>query len=76
MHPLVNVTELTDKQLEDRIQELSRKFMISNNAELRLQVLNILNMYKQELGDRRLRVYQEQFNKQNDKGLDNLISIS
>jgi hypothetical protein len=76
MHPLVNVTELTDKQLEDRIQELSRKFMISNNAELRLQVLNILNMYKQELGDRRFRVYQEQFNKQNDKGLDNLISIS
>ncbi|NBU68420.1 MAG: hypothetical protein EBS49_02155 [Verrucomicrobia bacterium] len=76
IHPLVDTTDLTDKQLEEKIQELSKKYFMVGGAELKNQVALILNIYKNELQNRRMKSYEEQFEKNKEKGLDNLINFN
>ena len=75
IHPLVDTTNLSDKQLEDKIQELGKKYFMVG-VELKSQVALILNIYKNELQQRRMKNYEEQFEKNKEKGLDNLININ
>ena len=76
MNPLVDLTKLTDQQLEDKIQELSRKYFMPMSGELKFQIIQMIDLHKMALQERRMRTYEEQFKKNSDKGLDNLISIN
>jgi len=76
MHPLVDLTTLNDKQLEEKIQELSKKYFMPMSAELRNQLVNMLDIYKMEMHNRRMKTYEESFQKSDDKGLDKLVNIN
>ena len=76
MHPLVDVTSLTDKELDERIQDLSKKYFMPMSGDLKVQVANLIHLYRNELSERRNRVYETQIEKNKDKGLDNLVNIN
>lgn len=76
-NPLVESFEnLTDNQLDDKISELSRKYIISaNNPALQQQILAVLEMHREEMRSRIAQKAQKTLsNDEND--LDNLINIS
>lgn len=74
INPFVDFTDVSDSDLEKKLNELTRKYFMTNNADLKYQVAAVLHMYKEELVNRRNKVYNEQFDKQ--QGLDNLIKIN
>jgi len=74
-NPLLNASALSDSELEKKIQELGHKYFQTNNGDVKVQIMNFLDIYKQELGDRRARAWEKQFQKSN-KGLDNLINVN
>jgi len=53
MHPLItNLGEMTDPQLDQKITELTRKYIIAQglgNGHLQTQILVALNTYRDEL---------------------------
>lgn len=76
MHPLLSdLSNLKDNDLESKIQELTKKYFMTNNVDLRMQVSIVLDDYKEELAKRRAKVWQDQFNNR-DKGLDKLINVN
>jgi len=75
MNPLINVSNLKDNEIDQKIQELSRKYFMTHNSEMKNQILNILNIYKEELSTRRATAWEKQ-SKLNKKDLDNLININ
>jgi len=74
MNPFIDFTNMNDNDLEKRIHEITKKYFMTYNADLKMQLATALNMYKEELSNRRQKVFQEQFGKQ--KGLDNLIKVN
>jgi hypothetical protein len=74
-NPLLNASSLSDAELEKKIQELGSKYFQTNNGDVKVQIINFLDIYKQELNDRRARAWEKQFQK-NNKGLDNLINVN
>lgn len=74
MNPFIDFTNMNDNDLEKRIHEITKKYFMTYNADLKMQLATALNMYKEELSNRRQKVFQEQFEKQ--KGLDNLIKVN
>lgn len=73
-NPLLdNFDDLTDTQLQEKIQDLSRRYFQTRNPELQNQIAVILDMFKQE---QTTRLYKNQ-NSDNDEDsdLDNLINI-
>jgi FKBP-type peptidyl-prolyl cis-trans isomerase (trigger factor) len=75
MNPLISVGSLKDNEIDQKIQELSRKYFMTQNPEMKNQILNILNIYKEELSTRRAAAWEKQSQK-NNKELDNLININ
>jgi hypothetical protein len=75
MNPLISVGSLKDSEIEEKIQELGRKYFMTHNADMRMQIASVLNIYKEELGNRRAAAWEKQFQK-NNKGLDNLINVN
>jgi hypothetical protein len=74
-NPLVDsFSKLSDSEVEDKIIELSRKYVQSYNPQLQMQVGTILEMYKEELRARRAKANMPTDNGEN--SLDNLIKIS
>jgi ribosomal protein L29 len=74
MNPFIEFNNITDNELESKINEITKKYFMTNNGDLKFQLSTALHMYKEELVNRRQRVFQEQFDKK--KGLDNLIKIN
>ena len=74
-HLVKDFAELTDTQVEEKVIELGRKYWMTNNPDLRVQISNVLEMYKEEARARRARAFQKS-QQDDDKGLDNLINIS
>jgi len=75
-NPLVDsFADLSDAQLDEKIAELSRKYFMSTNPHLKLQISAILDMYREEIKSRRAR-QQLQSQQDGDSGLDNLININ
>ena len=74
-NPLLNASTLNDSDLEKKIQELTSKYFQTNNGDVKVQIMNFLDIYKQELSDRRARAWEKQFQK-NNKDLDKLININ
>jgi hypothetical protein len=76
MHPLMeNLSPLKDTELENKIQDLSRKYFQTSNPALQEQILLVLDGYKAELANRRAKFWQEQ-NENRDTDLDSLINVS
>ena len=76
MHPLVdNLNLLKDSELENKINELTRKYFTTYNFELQRQVVMILDSYKEELSKRNQAEYEKMMNTRN-KDLDKLINVS
>ena len=74
MNPFIDFNGMNDNDIEKKIHEITKKYFMTHNAELKMQLATALNMYKEELSNRRQKVFQEQFEKQ--KGLDNLIKVN
>ena len=74
-HLVKDFAELTDTQVEEKVIELGRKYWMTSNPDLRVQISNVLEMYKEEARARRARAFQKS-QQDDDKGLDNLINIS
>ncbi len=76
MHPLIdNLDSLKDTEIEHKISDLNKKYFMVRNQEVRKQILNLLETYRQILTDRRSKEYSKVV-EHKDKNLDNLINIS
>lgn len=76
MNPLVDdLSKLKDTEIENRIQDLSKKYFQTHNLNLQHQIASFLDLYRAELENRRARLWQEQYQKR-DKDLDNLINVN
>jgi hypothetical protein len=77
-NPLVdNFSKLSDNEVEEKISELGRKYWMTRNPEVQMQISTILEMYKSEANVRRAIEYNRQKNEQNgESGLDSLINVS
>lgn len=76
INPLVDdMSSLKDSEIESKIQDLSKKYWATNNPNLRFQIAQFLEIYKEELGTRRAKAWEQQYQKRN-KDLDNLIQVN
>lgn len=75
MHPFItNLASLKDNEIESKIYELSSKYFMTSNQDVKNQIVMILDSYKEELQARRLRDW-EKTSAIKEKGLDKLINI-
>jgi hypothetical protein len=70
-----DLSKLKDTEVENKIQDLTRKYFQSHNPAVQHQITIFLDMYKAELGNRRAKTWQEQYQKR-DTDLDSLINVS
>ena len=76
INPLVdNLSELKDSELESKIQDLSKKYWMVNNPNIRNQIGLFIDMHREDLKSRQARAWEQQNQKRN-KDLDNLIQVS
>ena len=76
MHPLVdNLSYLKDAELENKINDLTRKYFQTYNFSVQAQIIAVLDTYKEELNKRRMVEYEKMMNTR-DKGLDKLIKVN
>jgi hypothetical protein len=76
MHPFASdLSQLKDGELEAKVQELTKKYFISHNPEVRSQIVLFLDTYKEEMRSRQAKVWQTQ-QAQLNNGLDKLINVS
>lgn len=77
-HPLINdPRKIKDQDLEDKIQELSKKYYLAarmGQGGVCTQILAALEMYKEEASRRRSESMNALMKKQN-KDLDDLINV-
>lgn len=77
MHPFMdNLNEFSDAQLEEKITKLNRVYFVTENNDVRQQIILSLDTLKLELEARRARQRQQLLQDGNDNGLDDLINIS
>ena len=76
IHPLAeDFSQLKDADIEQKVQDLSKKYWMVSNPAVKQQISLLLDMYKTELGARRAKLVQQEYQKR-DKDLDNLIKVS
>ena len=78
-NPLIHTLEnLTISEIEEKIIILQRRYFQAGNPSVQAQLLNFLNIYKEELSTRRAIEAQKQRQNQDDgeNSLDNLINVS
>ena len=78
INPLIDsLDHFTLQELEDKIADLQRKYFLTRNPQVQVQIANVLDIYKIELQDRRIKELKRQQSQDNDENsLDNLINIS
>ena len=78
INPLIDsLDHFTLQELEDKIADLQRKYFLTRNPQVQVQIANVLDIYKLELQDRRIKELKRQQSQDNDENsLDNLINIS
>ena len=78
INPLIDsLDHFTLQELEDKIADLQRKYFLTRKPQVQVQIANILDIYKIELQDRRIKELKRQQSQDNDENsLDNLINIS
>ncbi len=74
MHPLLeSLKPLTDSQLENKLYTLNRMYFITENPEVRQQMILIMDSIKLEMEERRT---SKNSNNGLDDDLDKLINVS
>ena len=78
INPLIDsLDHFTLQELEDKIADLQRKYFLTRNPQVQVQITNVLDIYKLELQDRRVKELTKQQNQDNgENSLDNLINNS
>jgi len=71
-----NLEDFTDSQLEEKITKLNRVYFVTENNDVRQQIILSLDTLKLELEARRARQRQQMIEDSDDNGLDNLINVS
>ena len=75
MHPLVsNLEQLSESELENKIFDLSKKYYMTQNPDLHMQIVLIIEDYRTILNKKHQEALQTAMANRN-KGLDNLINI-
>ena len=75
MHPLVtSLADIKDADLEAKIGDLTKKYFMTHNVDVRHQMAMLLDSYKEELNARRAAALDKMMNSR-DKSLDKLINI-
>lgn len=76
MHPLVdNLENLKDPELESKILDLSKKYWQTRNSDVQYQIRMLLDVYNDELRNRRSKLLQQQLENRN-QDLDKLIKVN
>ena len=76
MHPLIDdLSSLKTSVLEEKINELSKKYFLTNNYNVQHQIQMILDVYKIELSKRRANELEKMMETRN-KDLDKLINVN
>lgn len=76
IHPLSeDYSKLKDAEVENRIQDLSKKYFQTQNSAVKHQIAIFIDIYKAELSVRRAKAM-EQLHQKRDKDLDSLIKVS
>jgi hypothetical protein len=76
MHPNVSdLKSLTDSQLEQKLLRLNSIYFMTENPDVRQQMILLMDTYKLELNERLLATKMKQLNQGKDD-LDSLINVS
>lgn len=76
MHPLSgDLASLKDSEVESKIFDLTKKYFMTHNTEIREQISMLLDTYNQELSTRRANALKKLMDNR-DKSLDKLINVS
>ena len=76
MHPLAgDFSKFKDAEIEEKIGDLTRKYFQANHPEMKTQIANLLESYKEELSNRRTASWNKMMANR-DKSLDKLININ
>jgi len=73
IHPHVDTDNMTIRELEEKIYKLNNSYFLSENQEVRQQILLLMDSFKLALEDKQ--VQQKKTNKKNND-LDDLINVS
>lgn len=72
-HPLEeNLSRFTTPQLEEKLQDLSKKYTQTRNPEVQNQMITLIEMYRMELSAR----WAKELANDDNNDLDNLINVS
>lgn len=75
-HPLAgNLNSFKDTELESKIQDLTKKYFMTINPSVQMQISLLLDEYRSELATRRDQKLKDEYQKR-DKDLDNLINVN
>lgn len=76
IHPLAeDFSKLKDNEIENKLQELSRKYWQANNPSVKQQISIFIDLYRTELNVRRAKQLEQVYQKR-DKDLDNLVKVN
>jgi len=68
-----NFEDLTDSQIQEKVQDLTRRYYQTRNPGLQNQIAVMLDMFRQE---QTTRMYRQKQQDDDDPDLDNLININ
>jgi len=71
----VDLSKLKDVELENKMQDLTKKYFQTSNGAIRLQISMYLDLFRMEINERRSKQMDEMYQKRN-KDLDGLINVS
>ena len=76
MHPLSGtLDQFKDNELESKIGDLTKKYFMTYNTEVKSQIAMLLETYNEELSKRRQSAIKQMMDSR-DKNLDKLIRVS
>lgn len=76
MHPLIeDLSTLKTQELENKINDLTKKYFLTNNVYIREQIISLLETYKETLSLRQQEELEKSMSNR-DQDLDKLINIS
>ena len=76
MHPLVtDLANLKDHEIHSKISDLTKKYFMTHNAGIQMQISQVLDTLRYELAERNRKQWEEQM-KSSDKNLDKLINVN
>lgn len=76
MHPLLDdLSHLTDAELETKVNDLTKKYFMASNPQVKTQIVIFLDTVNEELSKRRRAEWEKTMALRN-KDLDKLININ